>query len=110
MYVPPTLAVLTAAPRAFAVSCQRATLGGNVADSVPPYVGIDGAMVRVHCNPSLSTTTTTIGGMKSEIIKLPNIPYGTWETEVSAPDYQTLKKSILYEECKVNYYAHLQKL
>ena len=92
LYVPPTLAVLSAAPRAFAQSCL-ATLTGTVSevDGGP----IQGALVQVHCSPTLSTTTNSLGEYT-----VPNIPPGLWKTEWDVPGDHA-EEMILYEECEV---------
>ena len=102
LYVPPTLVVLTAAPRAFAGSPEppppplTATIEGYVYRSGSSGSRVSGVMVSVNCNPFLWTSTNSQGEYT-----ITNIPPGTWETVYSHPDYDVLRKNHVYNAGEV---------
>jgi hypothetical protein len=82
IYVPATMAVLTAAPRAFAGSGGPATLQGRIWECVT-YVPIEGATVTVYCDPQRSGKTNSNGEFR-----ITGIPEGTWDCGATADGYK----------------------
>jgi hypothetical protein len=83
IYVPATMAVLTAAPRAFAQSGDPASLTGRIT-RCGTIIMLADATVTVQSNPERSGTTNSSGEYT-----VTGIPAGDWDVEASKAGYHS---------------------